>query len=198
MAVRELLEGLNDRPFKKMPGSRRSLYESLDRPALKPLPKVLFEYAEIKRASVNIDYHIEYDRHFYSVPHQLRKEVVEIRATSTTIEVLFKGRRVASHPRNFIQHRHTTLNEHRPKNHQEYGEWPQIESSNWQARLVRQPLSWSTSLCSNARFPSKDTGAAWGSFVLARRLENRAWKQLAPEPSPLLGNSRDSTRAEYY
>jgi transposase len=135
MAVRELLEKLNDRPFKKMSGSRRSLYESLDRPALKPLPKVLFEYAEIKRASVNIDYHIEYDGHFYSVPHQIRKEVVEIRATSTTIEVLFKGKRVASHPRNFVHHRHTTLNEHRPKSHQEYGEWPPDRIIKWASKI---------------------------------------------------------------
>jgi transposase len=134
-AASELLEKLNDSPFKKLPGSRRSLFESLEKPALRPLPASAFEYAHIKNASVNIDYHIEYDRHFYSVPHHLRKELVEIRATSTTVEIFFKGTRIASHPRNFTPHQHTTINEHRPKSHQEYGEWPPDRIIKWANKI---------------------------------------------------------------
>ena len=37
-AIAKLLERLNTRPFRKLPGSRRSCFEQLDRPALRPLP----------------------------------------------------------------------------------------------------------------------------------------------------------------
>ena len=67
-AIAELLVILNQRPFKKLPGSRQSLYEQLDRPALKPLPVLPFEFPEWKNATVNIDYHVSFDDHFYSVP----------------------------------------------------------------------------------------------------------------------------------
>ena len=95
-AIAEKLAALNEKPFQKLEGSRRSLFEDLDRPALKPLPQAPYEYAEWKKARVNIDYHVEFERHYYSVPYQLVKEPVELRITANTVEVLFKGRRVAS------------------------------------------------------------------------------------------------------
>ena len=134
-AVRKLLEKLNDRPFKKMPGCRRSLYHTVDKPALKPLPRVPFEYSHIKNASVNIDYHVEYELHYYSVPNQYRGEVVELRVTATTIEIFYKGKRIASHVRNFAAGKHTTLEEHRPKNHQQYGDWPPERIINWAKKV---------------------------------------------------------------
>jgi len=96
-AIGELLEDLNDRPFRKLPGTRRRLYEELDRPALKPLPSSPFEYAEWVRPGVNIDYHVEIDGHYYSVPYRLVKERVDARITATTVEVFHKGKRVATH-----------------------------------------------------------------------------------------------------
>jgi transposase len=78
-AIATLLPALNARPFKKLPGSRRSLFETLDRPALKPLPVQPYEYAEWKRARVNIDYHVEVDGHYYSVPYALVKQQLEVR-----------------------------------------------------------------------------------------------------------------------
>jgi transposase len=135
VAVRELLDKLNDRPFKKIPGSRRSLYESLDRPALKPLPVVPYEYSKFKKASVNVDYHIVYDNHYYSVPYQFRGEVVEVRATASTVEVFRRGKRIASHPRGLPDHKASTITEHRPKNHQEYGEWPPERILNWARKI---------------------------------------------------------------
>jgi hypothetical protein len=77
-AVAALLRDLNTRPFKKLPGSRQSLFESLDRPALRPLPSQPYEYAEWRRARVNIDYHVEVDRHYYSVPYTLVKQQLEL------------------------------------------------------------------------------------------------------------------------
>jgi len=114
-AIAEKLAELNERPFQKLEGSRRSLFEDLDRPALKPLPQTPYEYAEWKKARVNIDYHVEFEHHYYSVPYQLVKEPVELRITANTVEILFKGRRVASHPRNAKRGAHTTEPSHMPQ-----------------------------------------------------------------------------------
>src|SRR4030066_651447 len=96
-AISEKLEELNNRSFQKLSTTRRTLFKTLERPALKPLPEKPYEYAEWKKARVNIDYHIEVDHHYYSVPYQLIKEQVDVRLTSNTVEVFFKNRRVASH-----------------------------------------------------------------------------------------------------
>ena len=132
-AVAALLRDLNNRPFKKLPGSRRSLFESLDRPALRPLPSQPYEYAEWRRARVNIDYHIEVERHYYSVPYTLVKQQVDVRITSQVVEVLFKGKRVASHRRSHLQGRHTTVSAHMPKAHQQYAEWTPKRLIQWAA-----------------------------------------------------------------
>ena len=76
-AIAKKLQEFNDSKFQKMDGSRRSRYETLDRPALKPMPSVPYQYAECRKVRVNIDYHVEVDSHYYSVPYQLRKEQVE-------------------------------------------------------------------------------------------------------------------------
>jgi len=132
-AIAVLLRDLNNRPFKKLPGSRRSLFESLDRPALRPLPSQPYEYAEWRRARVNIDYHIEVERHYYSVPYTLVKQQVDVRLTSQVVEVLFKGKRVASHRRSHFQGRHTTVSAHMPKAHQQYAEWTPKRLIQWAA-----------------------------------------------------------------
>ena len=133
-AITEKLIDFNDRKFQKLNTTRRELFENLDRPALKPLPEKPYEYADWKKAKVNIDYHIEVDAHYYSVPYQLVKESVEIRFTSTTVEVLFKNRRVASHPRSYRRGGFTTLKEHMPKAHQKYLEWTPSRIIRWAAQ----------------------------------------------------------------
>lgn len=121
--IRELLDELNARPMKRLGGrSRRELFESLDRPALKPLPDVPFVCAEWLRATVHGDYHVEVDRHYYSVPHQLVGEVVGVCLSATTVEVVHKGARVASHARSHEPYKTTTQREHMPVNHREWAE----------------------------------------------------------------------------
>jgi transposase len=132
-AVAALLRDLNTRPFKKLPGSRQSLFESLDRPALRPLPAQPYEYAEWKRARVNIDYHVEVDRHYYSVRYTLVKQQLDVRLTSQVVELLFKGKRVASHRRSHLKGRHTTVTAHMPKAHQHYAEWTPQRLTQWAA-----------------------------------------------------------------
>jgi len=130
-AIGELLEELNDRPFQKLPGSRRSLFEKLDKPALKPLPSSPYQYAEWKKAKVNIDYHVEIDGHYYSVPHRLVRQKVDIRFTSKTVEIFRKGKRQASHMRSYVKGKHTTIKEHMPKSHQRHLEWTPSRIVSW-------------------------------------------------------------------
>ena len=120
-AIAELLAGLNQRAFRKRDGNRASLFAQLDRPALKPLPATRFEFGKWRTAvRVNLDYHVEMERHYYSVPHALAQLEVDVRCTADTVEVLHRGARVASHVRSFERDKKTTLTDHMPKSHQRY------------------------------------------------------------------------------
>jgi transposase len=133
--IAELLDALNDRTMRVYGASRRQLFERVDRPALRPLPATHFVYAEWRLARVNIDYHIEYDHHFYSVPHALVHEQVDVRSTATTVEVLLRGQRVASHARSFTRGRHTTTPEHMPHLHQQHLEWTPSRIIHWASTI---------------------------------------------------------------
>jgi len=129
--ISDLLESLNTRKFKKLDTTRRALFLSMEKPALKSLPRSRYEYAQWKKARVNIDYHIEVEGHYYSVPYQLVHKAVEVRYTSTMLEVIYKGRRVATHRRSYRRGAFTTLNEHRPRSHQKYLEWTPSRIIRW-------------------------------------------------------------------
>ena len=129
--IKKLLEQLNQRPFKKLEGTRKSLFEDLDKPALQPLPVTHYEYALWKKVRVNIDYHVEIERHYYSVPHQLVKKELDARYSENTVEIFHKNRRVASHKRSYKKGKHTTVKEHMPKGHKEYAKWTPERIVNW-------------------------------------------------------------------
>ena len=116
-AITECVAEINARPFQKLDGSRQSLFDSLERPALRPLPADRYEFATWRRARVNIDYHVEADKHYYSVPYQLARQQVDVRLSAVTVEVFHSSRRVASHVRSFERHRHTTEPAHMPEAH---------------------------------------------------------------------------------
>jgi len=122
-AVRPLLDKLNDKPMQKIGRSRRALFEELEHKALQPLPERPYQLAEWKVVRPNIDYHIEFDQHYYSVPHELVRERLEVRATETTVEILRGSSRVASHPRSYDKHKHTTQVAHMPRAHREQADW---------------------------------------------------------------------------
>jgi transposase len=133
-AIRELLEKLNARPFKKLPGSRREHFEALDQPALQPLPIEPYVYAEWKKARVHIDYHVAVDGHYYSVPHALIKKQLEVRITKNTLECFHRGNRVASHRRSDQKGRHTTVPAHMPEAHRQAGDWSPERLARWAAK----------------------------------------------------------------
>ena len=134
-AIAELLTGLNNRPFRKATGTRRSLFESLDQPALRPLPAERYQYGDWVTARVNIDYHVVADSHFYSVPYRLVHEPVEVRLSASTVEIFHKGVRVASHARSRAANKASTLDEHRPKSHQRYLQWTPSRLVEWGRKI---------------------------------------------------------------
>jgi transposase len=144
-AIRFLLDDLNLRPFKKLPGTRLSQFEQLDRPVLRSLPASRYQYAEIRQARVHIDYHLEYDKHYYSVPHHLVKQAVEVQATNSTVAIYSHGKRVASHPRSYRRGAHSTCTEHMPQAHRAMSEWSPERFLRWAddiGRETRQVVSY--------------------------------------------------------
>ena len=145
-AIAELLEDLNARPFRKLEGCRKSLFAQTDKTALKALPVRRFQPSTWKKATVSIDHHVEFDARYYSAPHALIGSELWVRATVSSIELVIDGRRIASHRRSYgPKSTYTTLDEHRPKSHRQYGAWPPQRIIAWAseigpsaARLVEQ------------------------------------------------------------
>jgi transposase len=134
-AISELVTALNQRPFKKLPGSRASWFEEIDKPALRPLPTYPYEYIQLKKARVNVDYHIELDKHYYSVPFQLIRKEVELRYTPQRLECWYQAQQVALHVRSYRPGAHTTVPEHMPKSHQKHQAWSKERLLNWAATI---------------------------------------------------------------
>ena len=167
-AIAEKLSDLNNRKFKKLDTTRKILYGTIDKPALKPLPAHRYEYAEWKKARVNVDYHVEVDRHYYSVPYQLVREQVDVRLTSRTVEVLFKNRRVAAHKRSYVPAGFTTLTEHMPKSHQRYLEWTPSRIIKWAGKTGPKTEKLVTRILENRPHPEQGFRSALGIVHLGR------------------------------
>jgi transposase len=131
LAIQELLVKLNSRRFRKREGSRASVFQGLDKPALQPLPAERFDLSQWARARVNIDYHVSFEGNFYSVPYHLVQQPVEIRSMPATVEIFHKGKRVASHLRSRGKGQLVTTPDHRPKSHREHLEWTPSRMVHW-------------------------------------------------------------------
>ena len=168
-AIRERLDRLNDRPFQKLDGSRRSLFEELERPVMRPLPAQRFEYADWKVATVNIDYHVEVERHYYSVPYQLVHERCDVRLTATVLEVLVRGRRVASHVRSHVRGGYTTDPAHMPESHRRYREWTPGRILNWAAETGPATAQVAKYILDHRPHPEQGFRSCLGIIRLGRR-----------------------------
>ena len=123
-AIQEMLADVNGRrPLRRLGVTRKQLFEDLDRPALKPLPAEPYVYAEWRIRRAGLDYHVEVEDHYYSVPHRFAKDELEVRLTARTVEVFRKGERIAAHIRNSGNRRHTTIPEHMPSSHRHFADW---------------------------------------------------------------------------
>jgi transposase len=114
---------LNNRVTRHLGASRRTLFMELERPALKPLPAEPYTFAEWKECRAGLDYHVEVEKHYYSVPHGLLREAMWARITARTVEVFHRGKRVATHVRSSSNRRHTTVRDHMPSSHQRHADW---------------------------------------------------------------------------
>jgi len=168
-AIADLLVALNQRPFKKLPGSRQSVFESLERPALRPLPAQPYEYAEWKLARVNIDYHVEVDGHYYSVPYSLVKQQLDVRLSAQVVEIFHKGTRVASHQRSPLKGRHTTVAVHMPKAHQHYAEWTPQRLVLWAAKTGEATAQVVETILTSRPHPQQGFRACLGIMRLGKR-----------------------------
>lgn len=129
--ITELLEDLNHRPFKKLPGCRHSAFVQLDQPALKALPLNPYEFKQYKKSRVNIDYHIELEGHYYSLPYRFIKKEIEVWFSRNIVECYFKGELLVKHLRSYVKGQHTTLREHMPEGHRAYSDWSPERFKTW-------------------------------------------------------------------
>jgi transposase len=167
--IRELLEVLNGRVMRRYGKSRRELFETIERSALGALPSTRFEYADWKKAKVNIDYHVVFDEHFYSVPFTHVHEEVWVRATATTVEVLLRNRRIASHLRSHVRGRHTTQTEHMPSAHRAQAEWTPSRILDWAQKTGPAVRALCGAILTERRHPEQGFRSCLGILRLGKR-----------------------------
>jgi transposase len=135
-ALGELMTQLNDKQsLRRLGVTRRQLLEEIDRPALKELPSEPYEYSEWRVRRVGVDYHVDIDAHYYSVPYRFARAEVEARLTACGVEIFHKGERIAVHLRASANRKHTTVPEHMPSSHRRYAGWT-IERIREDARKI--------------------------------------------------------------
>jgi len=170
-AIAQLLSSLNDRPFQKLPGSRKNVFEDIERQALKSLPACPYEYVDILNARVNIDYHIEYKRHYYSVPHNLVKTQVEVRASAKLVSIYSRGKRVACHPRSQVRAGYTTLTEHMPSSHQFMADWTVERFESWAGDIGDSTLQVTRIQFSRKRLPEQSFRSVLALLGLVKKYD---------------------------
>ncbi len=166
--IAELQVKLNRRPFTKLEGTRESVFEQIDKPALLPLPASPYEFARFKKATVNIDYHVDVFGHYYSVPYQLVKEKVDVRVSRSTVEVVSAGKRVASHLRSYQKGGHTTLPEHMPRHHRQYMDWSPTRIIGWAGTIGPNLALLVEAILASRQHPEQGYRAAMGLIRLAK------------------------------
>ena len=167
--IGELVVELNERTMRHYRASRRALFEQIDRPALQPLPERRYEHALWKFVRANIDYHVELDGHYYSVPFTLRQERLELRHTATTVEVFHQGQRVAAHVRSALRGRHTTVPEHMPSSHRAHLEWSPARITRWAHTIGSHTEALVAAILADRPHPEQGYRSCLGILRLAKR-----------------------------
>lgn len=183
-AIREFIHRLNTRPFKKLPGTRLCVFETLDAPALRPLPTHPYEFTQFKKARVHIDYHVELDMHYYSIPYQLIGKEIGLRFTPERIECWYQGKQIALHVRSYKKGMHTTLPEHMPKSHRKHLEWTPGRFLNWATQIGAATTRFVKHLLECKPHPEQGYRSCLGLLNLEKRYGNtrlekaceRAWQ----------------------
>jgi len=171
-AILKLLEELNHRQMEHLERSRLELFEELDQPALRSLPEKAFEYATTKNTRVNIDYHVEFDKHFYSVPYTLNHEEVRIRATEHMLEIFHKSSvlPVATHPRSSVPGRYSTRPADMPPKHQKVAEWSGERLARWGGEIGPQTSQLIQAILASRRHPEQAFRSCLGILRLSSQV----------------------------
>lgn len=167
-AIDELLIELNNRPFQKREGCRRSMFEALDKAVLRPLPEHRYQYGEWTKARVHIDYHVQVEGHYYSVPYKLLKKQLDVRVTATTVEMFLNNRRVASHILSRKKYGYTTLIEHMPESHKHYAEWSVERLVSWAEQAGGQTAQVITRIINSRPVPQQGFKSCLGIMNLGK------------------------------
>ena len=167
-AISKLLTDLNSRSFKKLPGSRKEAFVSLDQPALQSLPNEPYEFAQWKKVRVNIDYHVEIEGHYYSVPYQLCGQQLDARISADCIECFQQHKRVSSHIRSFQKGRHTTVVAHMPRAHQEYADWTPERLIRWAAQTGPRTAAVTEAILGSRKHAQQAFRSAMGLIRLSK------------------------------
>lgn len=179
-AITKRLATLNNQSFQKMKTTRREMFEAIDKPALKPLPPMRYQYAEWKHAKIHVDYHFVFDEHFYSVPYEHARKSVQIRATAKTVECFHKGQRIASHIRSHRRYGYTTMEGHMPKSHQEQAKYSLSYIKNRAKKVGEQTSCFIDHMMASRAFPQQAYRACYGLLRLGSRYgEDRLEKACA-------------------
>ncbi|WP_306051595.1 IS21 family transposase [Oceaniradius stylonematis] len=169
-AIAEALDRINDHVMRRLGVSRRHLFETVERPALASLPGEDYEFAEWRLARVATDYHVEFDRFFYSVPHSLIRQQVDIRATQRTIEIFHRGNRIAAHQRRYGGRRYGTNPDHMPSSHRRYAEWTPDRFRRWAASIGPQTEGLIIAILASRPHPEQGFRTCLGVLRLYREL----------------------------
>jgi transposase len=167
-AISVNLKSLNERPFQKLEGSRKTLFESLDKSALKPLPDTPYEFAYSKKAKVNIDCHIQVENNFYSVPYRFVQKTVDVRITATTLEAFFKGERICSHLLCHGRGLYATDSSHFSPAHRNYLEWTPERLISWAETVGNHTAQLVQSILETRAHPEQGYRLCLGIMRLAR------------------------------
>ena len=168
-AIKPKLHVLNNQFFQKMKTSRRELFESIDKPALKPLPPERYQYADWVNAKIHIDYHFVWDDHFYSVPYQYIHHPVQIRATNKIVECFYQGKRIAVHSRSRVRYGFSTLKEHMPPSHLAHAEWSPERMKRWAKKIGPKTSEFIDHMIASRAFPQQAFRSCLGLLRLGNR-----------------------------
>ncbi len=167
VCIKALLKEVNNKPFKQLKGTRQQWFDSIDRPALLPLPKQSYQYTDITTVKVNIDYHVQYEDHFYSIPHHLVGEAIELHAKEYIIELYFHNQRITSHARKYYSGM-TTVSEHMPVKHEKHHKWTPGRLMNWAKDIGDEVLLWVKTVLNQRQHPEQAYRVCLGLLNLSR------------------------------
>ncbi len=169
-AIALLLVEMNSKQMQKQPWSRKDLFEELEKPVLRDLPREKYVLAHWKQATVHIDYHIALDGFYYSVPYEYAKKRVDLRYTQTSVEVFYNNKRIAIHLRKQVKkgRKHITVKEHMPEQHSYRDKWTPQRFTSWAEKIGPYTAEFITNLLDSRKHPEQSFRACLGVMQLGK------------------------------